>query len=424
MRDPEIQPRAPHAQLKNAAVLCLTIAGIFLPYYFTGIIILGVSIWILLGKNRRKQIFVHPGSRFLIPFWALACLTGIFHKNWLGLICTLGMALLLIIGLWARRIMTTRIYEQMLDFACYLSIPLAPLAVLEQILLRVQYGGTLSSYRSVTVFFNSNYFATIAATVIIICAHKVSTHQGRHFTYFGIAALNFISAYTTGSIFVWVEIFFGVAAIFYVLRKRELLTGLLLGSGLFILLVYFAPNLLLPRHTESFLTTEHRVDVWVLAYHSFLQSPLFGRGMLGYYLVSKQASLTDPSVFVTEHAHNLILDPLLNFGLIGCLPLLPYVACFLDTLVSKTIKRNCPALIAAVCVAGFLHGMTDMTLLWIQTGMLFLLILAGIDTRPIPIPAKPKKPPRQHRQSPLLQRFYRGTSLAPWQEAPEEPKEP
>lgn len=363
--------------LTDQNILYILVVSVFLPYVFTGIILVSMAIYLCISPKTNRRIFVHKGSRWLILFFLEILIVPVVYKNWIGLAAGFGLICILILGLFARSAMTIRIYERMLNIACLASVPVGVVAIIERICLQVLHDD-LDSYRCISVFFNANYFATVVATVIIICAYKVGSHQGHRLLYFSIAAFNMISAYLSGSLFVWVEIFIGVALVFFLMRKHEMLSGLLLGGGLFCFMLYFAPGLLLPRLTESPLTTERRLDIWSTAVKAFFKTPLFGEGAMTYYHVYQNYEGSYP----TTHAHNLYLDPLLSFGLVGTALLMIYVVSYMRTLIHCLKSRSdekITVLICAVIAAALIHGVTDLTLFWIQTGLFFVLVLSGLN---------------------------------------------
>lgn len=364
--------------LSDQNIIYILAVSVFLPFIFTAIIVICLAFYVLLNPGTNRRIFVHRGSKWLIPFFVVAIGAAFFYKNWIGMAVGAGFFCIMALGLFVRSAMTVKVYEHMLNIICMVSIPIGVIAILERIFLKCFDPGNLDNFRCISVFFNANYFATAVATVVIICAYKAGTHQGNRLLYFAVAGLNMISAYLSGSLFVWVEIFIGVALVFFLLNKHEMFSGLLLGGGLFCFIIYFAPGILLPRLTESPVTTERRVDIWRTSIQAFFDAPIFGRGPMTYYHVYNDY----PGSFPTTHAHNIFLDPLLSYGIVGVFFLSIYVVCFVLTLIHCLKSRpneKISVLICAVIVAGLVHGITDLTLFWIQTGMLFLLLLGGIN---------------------------------------------
>lgn len=363
------QPRV----LSDRNLIYVTAASVFLPYYLTMAVIVGLSVYLLISPRTRGRIFVHEGSKFLLPFFALTLIVPLLYQNWLGVLCGLGLILILIIGLFVRSAMTRDIFEHMVTLVCLLSVPMTIVAIIEMLLMQPHFDGL---YRCFTVFMNPNYFATITGTVIILCGYKVVSHQGHPFLFYGIAAFNLISIYLCGSLFVWVEIFIGVATLLLLMRRHHMLSALLLTAGCFCILLYCFPDLI-PRLSESHITTERREEIWITAAKAIGDAPFFGHGVLSYAFVHSNY----PGSYSTTHAHSIYLDPLLNFGLVGTALLLIYFVQYYRKILRCIKESACPkiaVLICALTMATLVHGTTDVTILWVQTGLLMILLMGGL----------------------------------------------
>lgn len=82
----------------------------------------------------------------------------------------------------------------------------------------------------------------------------------------------------------------------------------------------------------------------------------------------------------TQHAHNVILDPILSHGVIGVLIMGVYFGSNLKEIYRLFVRRidlRLCSLIVACILTVLIHGMLDYTVYWVQTGLLFLLILSS-----------------------------------------------
>lgn len=353
--------------------MLLAACSVFLPYVLTGAVILFLSVLILIHPHRRRMIFSHPGAPALIPFFALALILPLIYRNWLGLAGGAGLVLILIVGLYLRSVMTRALFERVLTILCVLSVTSFLIACVEMIVALCLHN---PAYRCSAVFMNPNYYGTVVASIVVICAYKVLTRQGPQWVYYVIAAVNFLSVYLCGSLFAWVEIFVGVAALLIALRKHQMLVLFLLMAAAACVLLFFMPQLI-PRLSESESTFELRLRIWKTSLTEIARSPWFGRGLMTYHQIYP---LYEGS-WATYHAHNILLDLLLNFGIIGAIPFLYYLARCGVTLARqyrRLRKTLVTSLIFALSAAALVHGLTDVTLIWLQTGLLFSLILSGL----------------------------------------------
>ena len=120
-------------------------------------------------------------------------------------------------------------------------------------------------------------------------------------------------------------------------------------------------------------TVGARAEIWTTAVRAIQDSPFWGHGVTGYYSIYGQYG-----AFMTYHAHSLYLNPLLDLGLIGTGLLLLFLYRMLQPalpVLRAGRERELCSLLAAQLMALLIHGVTDVTCLWIQTGMFLCLML-------------------------------------------------
>ena len=91
-------------------------------------------------------------------------------------------------------------------------------------------------------------------------------------------------------------------------------------------------------------------------------------------------------MYQTAHAHNFAIEAMLSLGIVGTVILLMLIwSYYQKAMECKELLRSNTAttLILTLSTAVLVHAMTDLTLLWLQTGLLYALILGaiGIDER-------------------------------------------
>jgi O-antigen ligase len=361
--------------LSNEKIVFIVTISIFLPYIFTGIIISMVAVHILLFKNKRNKVFIHKGSKILLCFFPLVILIPCIYRNWLGVIVGFGLIIAMLIGLFLRSVMTAKLFEKVLSLICILSLTSVSAALIQRFIIPI-FNKDYYTIRVSAGFFYPNYYGVVISMVIIICAYKVITRQGNIWNYYAIAAINVISMYLCGSMFVWVEVFLGVAVLLVILKEHRLLALWLFCAAAGVFTIFVLNINIIPRLADAEVTSRLRFQIWGLALEKVRTSPLFGHGPMSY-LYSYQSFFHGN---IIPHVHNLYLDILMNFGLVGTVLLLWYFvkyyiavirACFVE---KKTLINS---LILAVSAATLVHGITDVTILWVQTLPLFLLVLAG-----------------------------------------------
>ena len=85
--------------------------------------------------------------------------------------------------------------------------------------------------------------------------------------------------------------------------------------------------------------------------------------------------------YSTVHGHNLVIDCLINFGVVGTLILIALLyVMFRRVVMVMCADKNSPVavLIISIAAAVFAHSFTDITFFWIQTGVFYMVMLGGI----------------------------------------------
>lgn len=360
--------------LTNENVITYTTVAIFLPYILTAIILVFLSIYILSNKHTRQLVFIHRGTRMMKLFFVYALTVPVMYHNWLGVIVGAGMTLALILGLYLRSIMTKELFDRMLRLVCTLSLTSTGYAVLETSFNIMDDG--VNKHRIAAVFSHPNYFGTIAATVIIICAYRFLTNKENRWFYCFVAFMNVVSLYLCKSMFAFVEVFIGTAVLLLLLKRRRLFSFWIGGAAIGAVLVFYGGVNLIPRLNDITLTLKIRQDIWKLAAAQIRSNPFFGHGYMSFAFLY-HASFRNNLI---PHSHSIYFDTMMNFGILGTGLFVWYFIRYYLAVIRTNLKKDnstVAALIIAVSAAALVHGATDLTLFWIQTLPLFLLILAG-----------------------------------------------
>lgn len=351
-------------------LIYLIFASTYLHFAVTALVGIVTGIVLFARKDFRKQIFVHRGCHIFILFSVAGVIMAAVHGNWLGVACSAGVLLVLIIGFWIRSVMRRGVMERALSYCCMMSIGIMPCAVIERLFF------VREDMRCCLWFFNPNYMATMCMIAFAFCVYKLLNGKGHLWIYITGIICNTVSMYLSGSLFIWVDVFI-VTALLLVLFKKWPTIAVLLGvMAAFCMVLYFSPELL-PRSSAASWTTGTRFSVWSAAIEEIKKSPFFGRGFLTYMQICGDY----PGAFVTHHTHNIIVDPLLNFGIVGTSLLLPYFIFYFVSLkrcYEHLVCRNTTHLILALSVTILVHGLIDITFMWIQTGLLLVLVMGGL----------------------------------------------
>lgn len=371
--------------LTDSNIVAFTAVSLFLPYVLTALVLIFISIYIIANKRTRERIFVHHGTDALKVFFVYVLAVPFMYRNWMGLAAGAAMILGLILGLFIRSIMNPELYERILTLICHMSLTSTGYAILEA-LFNYIYDGKINR-RISAVFLHPNYFGTVVATVIIICAYKILTGKENRLNFYIIGALNLISLYLSMSMFAWIEVFIGIMVLLAMLHRHRLLALWLLLACVGAFMIFGLNIQLIPRLSDVDVTLRLRQQIWGQAFTAIKESPWLGHGFMSYgYLFNVIYNGR-----LVPHSHNIIIDMLLNFGIVGTVIFTYYFIRYYYDLIKARLNSNtqkASALIFAVSTAAFVHGMTDITLLGIQTFPLFMLIMAGFGGSKEPVPSR------------------------------------
>lgn len=359
----------------NEYIIVSAVIVSFLPFYLSVLFIPAAAIYVIAKPSTRNLVFSQKSSVLLIIFTILTIITGIINENWFGVGCSAFFFSIIVIIQFSRIIMTPILFEKLLNVCCLLSAVVTGSTIIEKI-VHFFFDENYSSYRCCSFFFNPNYMGTMLAICIIICAYKVITKSGSKIFFYSIAAFDCIGLYLSGSMFVWIAILIGVSVLLILHHEHHMLSLFLLLAGIMCIIIATTPEIF-PRLKESVLTTENRVSIWKTSIEAIGDSPLFGKGFFTYWHIQP----TIPDSYPTQHSHNLIIDSVLSYGIIGSLIGLFYFIIYFSGVAKcrEKLKNNkISGFIIALSVAMLVHSMIDLTLLWVQTGLLFAVLLGGI----------------------------------------------
>lgn len=337
----------------------------------TAIIALSIGVYLLVNKKTCKQVFSFGGKGFFIAFTVYTILIALYYKNFIGVAVACGFYLIIVISYYVRSVVTERVFERCLDICCYAAVPLGLAAVVEKLL-----NAQTPDYSCKLWFFNENYFCSVLAAVVLICAYNATSHKGPVLKYYICAAFGGVAMYLGESMFAIVELFVGLCVLLILKRKHIVLAMFLMAVVVCLIILYAVPDIF-PRLSEANITTERRIRIWDEAMVFIKENPLFGRGFLSYYQYATQ----NPDMYQTAHAHNFAIEFLLSFGIIGTTLLVLFLWSYYRKVAEckELLRENCATtLILTISAAVIIHMTTDMTVMWIQTGLLYGLILGGV----------------------------------------------
>lgn len=345
-------------------------ASVFLPYSICLIFIFTTFVVYLYNRKLDIKAFMPDHSVWFYVFFITAMATTMAFYRWFGVVIVIMIFVLVLFGFILQREMTEDLAKNMIYAMSFMSIIAAAAALLQKI--------PVISYRSDSFFANANYYAYICETLVIALIYALYKF-GRKPVFFAALAANIIGIVCSGCRTAWIAILVGIIVLLICLKKYLHLIIFSSAAAICAALVCIFPNIFFPRHFDFGNDSSLRYLIWNTSLGFFKQHPIFGQGMLSYYSLS-QGRPHD------LHSHNLALDLLLNFGVIGSLLLVVFMVFFIIVAIKKLKSRPIGAIALAVIFATFAHGFTDIPFFGLTTVSLLIILLsfAGFNNRRMP----------------------------------------
>ena len=364
-------------------LIMFVVCSIFLPFYCCLMAIAGVLLYLVLNKRIQSIIYNVPKAKWAIAFCLITGVVSFVNGNILGGFCSIGLLLAALFIFYYRTIINKRLFELLLDACCIISLFCFVWSIMEylSIIERLNYNfmdliiEDSPRDRVNSTFFNANYYAMMIEFIILICIYKmmqVKTKR-RIIFYLVTIACNLFSLYLTGCRTAWIPFVVTVPFMFLVNKRFgyfSITMGTLGGAGIAILM---KPELL--QRTSIFTDFMKRARIWDTAIKGIQAHPFFGEGPLTYFHIYRQYR-----GHPTQHAHSVYLDPILSHGIIGVLIIGVYFFSNLKEiwlLFKRRIDMRLFSLICACILTVMIHGILDYTVYWVQTGILFLMLMSS-----------------------------------------------
>ncbi len=317
----------------------------------------------------------------MLSISGLSFFSSILSGNEYGLVVTLGLFIVMSLGGCAKAVMTDETFRKAEVFCGYGSIIAFITSVIQNFLIF----GYNPEYRPTAGVFNANYYGTVAVMMSIVCLVRLflrseendgtTWFRPKKTFYITVLACNLVGiliSESRSSLLTMMVTFF--LLLLLTGRYRLCVAAVVLGASVW-LVGWFFPDIFSWTNSLSFIVGE-RAHIWRDALKSYVGSPvsiLIGRGPMTYRMVANAEGL-----FYANHAHNLVIDMLINVGAVGTLIYAAIFCYFAKTAFNSLKNGNKTAFILTVlflCEILF-QGIFDATIMWYQTAMMYLIVFA------------------------------------------------
>jgi len=365
-------------------MIMFAVCSIFLPFFCSLAVILCILLYLLFKGRLIEIIKEYPVSYGVFAFCLITGAVSLYYENYLGAVCALGIFVIFLFVLFYRSKVSKRLFELIIDACCIISLFCFIWALMEyySIVQTLNYDfftfeiADDPMYRVNSTFFNANYYGMMVEFLILMCVYKMMNVKTVRRVVFYLVTIccNLLGLYLSGCRTAWISFLITIPLMFLLNNHKRFFAGTMLVFAVFALALCMDPNLF-PRVDNLGLYLETRIDIWQAAIQGIMDHPLLGEGPLTYY--HTYSLYNGP---MTQHAHSVYLDPLMSFGIIGISLVLPY---FVQNgreiwhLYAKKQNMRLFSLICSFILTVMIHGIMDYTIFWVQTALIFFLVLSA-----------------------------------------------
>lgn len=350
----------------DETVILANAAALFLPSFIGAATAALTALLAVLSRRRRRVLASVPHAGWLAVWGVLALAAGLLRRNWTGAAAAVLLFALIIFGLYSACFMSDSLREKLLPLTAALSMAAMLAAAAERL---------LTHGRASSVFFNPNFYGYACEMESLVCVYALLTRMRRKWLWLAAAAANLTGIVLAGCYIALAGIAAGLLALLLCLRRFRLFGAGLGAAGVYAAAVFFNRRLL-PVTPDTRLNFTLRALIWKKAFRIFLDHPLLGEGALGFRFISPGLPTE-----MRAHAHDILLDALLNFGFAGVFALFLFILPGIAGLARGRRHRPACALALSVLAATLIHGLIDVPYASPQTmALLFLLISVSANT--------------------------------------------
>lgn len=354
--------------------------GIVLPFYVT-LLILAWAIIELLTKHHAIWQDHRYQNRWWLVFIAYSAVVALLRHNYIGILVSVCFLMFAYVFNYYRSWIRAHIYLRVIHGHILASGFLAVYAIFIYLKYSLTHGyGIFYIFkynniqtRAEATFFNANYYGLYCLFVMamILYMHRKVKLSRIRWIYLAILGLNLIAIILTGSRWLWPSVAF-VIGVFYLMLNLRWLKYIFVGGVAMVTAVLIKPNIL-PRVDSLAYAFKDRWTLWTGGWGLFTWRPIFGTGamtyMQYYYLFTDNGNM---------HSHNLFIDILANFGIVGAallfIAIMSWLKSYRHLLHVKAVRLEMVFLVTSLLIILF-HGLMDVAILWLQTAYVAMMIL-------------------------------------------------
>ncbi|MBF1300280.1 MAG: O-antigen ligase family protein [Parvimonas sp.] len=351
---------------------------VFLPFYFLIFAFNALFFYLIVSGKIIPILKGTPYVKNVLAFTLLIFVVSVFKHNLYGIGVSIIIFEFAMFFMYYRSVINRKLFSRIINLYMIVSIFCFILTILSVLyskfsmdLKMYEFIEYMALHRPVSSFFNTNYYATICEFIIIIAMYYFLSNKNKNnrLYFLCVSTLAFIVLFLTENRTALPTILIATLVLSLTKNNKKVFAFLGIFTVVIVILMIFS-NRIFPRYEFIGNSLGTRKEIWDNAIKLFKQTFLFGSGPMAY---QNATWVTHPA----NHAHNIALDVLINFGIVGILVISPLFVGIVKQVYSIR-KRNLFRLIIALTVVVVLHGMLDVTILWHQTAYIYFSVLLAV----------------------------------------------
>ena len=362
-------------------LLLIGACALFLPHTLTVIVlvvIVGIAVFKLdLVQNIKDQKWKYLAFGFTLS----EAIVSIIYKNWTGLMISASFALLFMYISFFREHINKKVLSYIIECSLLCSLIVCIYALFQFNQISIDNGYQFTDFhifnspkrRIYGTFQNANIFALMLEFMLACCLYRfLQTKQILlKVWYVFLAFFQFALILLSGCRAALVPLVFVIPIMLICSKQKKLLITYLICIVIILGTVFTHPNLI-PRFND-FSTIESRMKIWKVAVKGIKKWPLFGNGPWTYSHIYARYH-GHKAVF----CHNIYLEMISSFGIVGTIPLLAYIKELFASVASMKKKDALFFSLAVSCIViVMIHGLVDGTLYPIKTNVFLLMMISS-----------------------------------------------
>lgn len=359
--------------------LLMIATALFLPIIPSSIVLFGGVLYLFIKGEIPILIRYHSVNAWLFLFVLLELPVSIFYQNWIGFLNVAGFFAIGIYTCFYRKNIHPKLFVYLLEWVLILSIPMGILGLFQFDAVSKMGGYSFWDFkiqnsphrRIAAVFSNANIYAMMIEFFLACCLYRFVQTEKRICKgwYTLLAVFNFVLMLLTGCRAALFPLVIVIPVLLYFAKEKRLfyicIACLIALGGL----VIAKPDLV-PRFND-FKTIQSRVKIWKCAWKGIQTYPLFGNGPQTYRRIYPLFH-----GHKAPHCHNIYIDCILSYGIVGTAVLMRYVFGLIKECLSVRNKNGSLfGLMMSFMVILMIHGLVDVTLNYLSTGLFFMWIM-------------------------------------------------